>query len=139
MNAGKKPSLSLEFKKDTETIVTVPPKTEVASEVTKGPFKNKGDSTIICFHSKALNSRYDAGLVTIGINGPKTQAALIKALELNKQFNKKLVVDGKWGTKTKAAIVTLEKRGKRHSYLDSAVSDINLVGTGTEAALVKFQ
>ncbi|CAH0259725.1 hypothetical protein SRABI96_03390 [Peribacillus sp. Bi96] len=91
----------------------MPPKTEIASGVSKEPSKNKGGATIVSIQ-KNLNSRYKAGLVTDGFNGPKTKSALIKALqnELNKQFNKKFVVDGKWGAKTKAAIVTVEKGAK---------------------------
>ncbi|MGE6614061.1 peptidoglycan-binding domain-containing protein [Peribacillus sp. NPDC076916] len=113
MMVGKKPSLSLKFKNETETIVAVPPKTEVASEITKEPSKNKGDETIKSIQ-KTLNSRYEAGLIVDGFNGPKTKTALIKALQtqLNKQFNKRLVVDGKWGTKTKAAVVTVQKGAK---------------------------
>ncbi|MGE6611859.1 peptidoglycan-binding protein [Peribacillus sp. NPDC076916] len=150
MMAGKKPSLSLKFKNDNETIVTVPPKSEVASEITKEPSKNKGDETIRSIQ-KTLNSRYDANLVVDGINGPKTQSALIKALqtELNKQFNKKLVVDGKWGAKTKAAIVTVQKGAKGNLtwilqatlYLEgySPGSLDSIFGKGTETALLKFQ
>ncbi|MCM3673038.1 M15 family metallopeptidase [Peribacillus simplex] len=109
LQAGKIPSLTLKFKTDSETVVTVP-KTEVASDVSKQPSKNKGDATIVSIQ-KTLNSRYKSGLIVDGFNGPKTKSALIKALhkELNKQFNKKLVVDGKWGTKTKAAVVTVQK------------------------------
>ncbi|MFJ7929577.1 hypothetical protein [Peribacillus sp. NPDC096448] len=72
-----------------------------------------GDETVRSIQ-KTSNSRYKAGLIVEGFNGPKTQSALIKALqtELNKQFNKKLVVDGKLGAKTKAAIVTVQKGAK---------------------------
>lgn len=150
MRAGKKPSLSLKFKKETEIIVAVPSKTEVAAEVTKEPSKNKGDETIRSIQ-KTLNSRYDADLVLDGINGPKTQKALIKALqtELNKQFNKKLVLDGEWGAKTKAAIVTVEKgaKGNLTWILQAALytegyspgSLDSIFGKNTESALYKFQ
>ncbi|MFF2457635.1 peptidoglycan-binding protein [Peribacillus simplex] len=150
MNAGKKPSLTLKFKNDNETIITVPPKTEVASEITKEPSKNKGEETIRSIQ-KTLNSRYDTDLIVDGINGPKTQTALIKALqtELNKQFNKKLVMDGKWGAKTKAAIVTVEKgaKGNLTWILQAALytegynpgSLDSIFGKGTESALSKFQ
>ncbi|MCD1162063.1 peptidoglycan-binding protein [Peribacillus frigoritolerans] len=97
---------------------------------------------------KTLNSRYKAGLIVDGFNGPKTKSALIKALqkELNKQFNKKLVVDGKWGTKTKTAIVTVEK-GNITWILQAALylegfnpgSLDSIFGKGTESALSKFQ
>ncbi|MDO7486049.1 hypothetical protein Q5O89_09675 [Peribacillus frigoritolerans] len=72
-----------------------------------------GDETVRSIQ-KTSNSRYKAGLIVEGFNGPKTQSALIKALqtELNKQFNKKLVVDGKLGAKTKAATVTVQKGAK---------------------------
>ncbi|WP_317779312.1 peptidoglycan-binding protein [Peribacillus sp. CSMR9] len=150
MMAGKRPSLSLKFKPETETIVMVPPKTEVASEITKEPSKNKGDETIRSIQ-KTLNSRYDAGLIVDGYNGPKTKAALIQALqtELNKQFGKKLVVDGKWGAKTKAAIVTVKKgaKGNLTWILQAALflEGFNLgsldsdFGKNTESALSKFQ
>lgn len=150
MQSGKKPSLSLKFKDDEKPVVVEQPKGEVDSEVSKGPSKNKGDSTIVTIQ-KTLNSRYDAGLVVDGINGPKTQTALIKALqtELNKQFNKKLVVDGEWGAKTKAAIVTLEKgaKGNLTWILQAALytegfnpgSLDSIFGKGTETALGKFQ
>ncbi|WP_260399789.1 M15 family metallopeptidase [Peribacillus simplex] len=71
MQVGKRSSLTLKFKPDGETVVTVTPKTEVASEVSKEPSKNKGDETIRSIQ-KTLNCRYDAGLVVDGINGPKT-------------------------------------------------------------------
>lgn len=86
-----------------------------------------------------------------GFNGPKTQAAVIKALqtELNKQFNKKLVVDGKWGVKTKDAIFTVEKgaKGNLTWILQAALylegynpgSLDSIFGKGTESALSKFQ
>ncbi|MGE7880170.1 peptidoglycan-binding protein [Peribacillus muralis] len=153
MQLGKKPSLSLKFKDNDDIPVIEPPKKDVDSEVTKVPSNNKGDkgdSTIVSIQ-KTLNNRYNAGLVADGINGPKTQTALIKALqtELNKQFNKKLVVDGKWGAKTKAAIVTLEKgaKGNLTWILQAALytegynpgSLDSILGKGTEAALEKFQ
>ncbi|MEA3576916.1 peptidoglycan-binding domain-containing protein [Peribacillus castrilensis] len=150
MQAGKKPSLTLKFQTDSETVVTVPPKTEVASEVTKEPSKDKGDETIK-YIQKTLNSRYDANLVVDGINGPKTQTALIKALqtELNKQYNKNLVVDGKWGPKTRAAIVTVQKSAKGNItwilqaalYLEgyNPGSLDSIFGKGTESALSIFQ
>ncbi|WP_072272750.1 peptidoglycan-binding protein [Peribacillus simplex] len=150
MQAGKKPSLTLKFQTDSETVVTVPPKTEVASEVTKEPSKDKGDETIK-YIQKTLNSRYDANLVVDGFNGPKTQTALIKALqtELNKQYNKNLVVDGKWGPKTRAAIVTVQKSAKGNItwilqaalYLEgyNPGSLDSIFGKGTESALSIFQ
>ncbi|MES1038937.1 peptidoglycan-binding protein [Peribacillus simplex] len=125
-------------------------KVVVQPDVKKEKSSDDGDETTRSIQ-KTLNSRYDAGLVADGINGPKTQTALIKALqtELNKQFNKKLVVDGKWGAKTKAAIVTLEKgaKGNLTWILQAALytegynpgsldSDF---GKGTETALSKFQ
>ncbi|AOH54504.1 hypothetical protein ABE28_009075 [Peribacillus muralis] len=150
MQLGKKPSLSLKFKDDDDIAVIEPPKKDVDSEVTKEPSKDNGDRTIVSIQ-KTLNSRYDAGLVVDGINGPKTQTALIKALqtELNKQFNKKLIVDGKWGAKTKAAIVTLEKGAKGNltwilqaalyteGYKPGTLDSI--FGQATETALAKFQ
>ncbi|WP_157805592.1 peptidoglycan-binding protein [Bacillus sp. mrc49] len=150
MQSGKKPSLTLKFKDNEAPVVVEQPKDEVVSEVTKEPSKNKGDSTIISMQ-KTLNSRYEAGLVVDGINGPKTQTALITALqtELNKQFKKKLIVDGTWGAKTKAAIVTLEKgaKGNLTWILQAALytegyspgSLDSIFGKATETALEKFQ
>jgi peptidoglycan hydrolase-like protein with peptidoglycan-binding domain len=100
---------------------------------------------------KTLNSRYKAGLIVDGFNGPKTNSALIKALqaELNKQFNKSLVVDGKWGVKTKAAIVTVQKGAKGNlTWIIQAALYLagynpgsldSIFGKGTETALEKFQ
>lgn len=60
-----------------------------------------------------------------GIDGPKTQKALIKKLqsELNRQFNAGLVVDGVWGPKTHAAIVTIRfgAKGDLTRVLQSAL------------------
>lgn len=119
-NAGKKPSLSLKFKIENVTVITVPPKTEVASKVSKEPSKNKWDNTIFSIQ-KTLNSRYKAGLV----------------------------VDGRWGAKTKAAIVTVQKgaKGNLTWILQSALylegfnpgSFDSIFGKGTESALSKFQ
>ncbi|MFE3973199.1 MULTISPECIES: peptidoglycan-binding protein [unclassified Peribacillus] len=111
---------------------------------------NSGDEVIKSIQ-KTLNSRYKAGLIVDGFNGPKTKTALIKALqtELNKQFNKGLVVDGKWGAKTKAAIVTVEKgaKGNLTWILQAALylegfnpgSLDSIFGKGTDSALYKFQ
>lgn len=111
---------------------------------------NSGDEVVKSIQ-KTLNSRYNAGLIVDGFNGPKTKKALIKALqsELNKQFNKKLVVDGKLGAKTKAAIVTVEKgaKGNLTWILQAALylegfnpgSLDSIFGKGTESALSKFQ
>ncbi|MFE4238809.1 peptidoglycan-binding protein [Peribacillus butanolivorans] len=108
------------------------------------------DETIRSIH-KTLNGRYKAGLFVDGFNGPKTQTALIKALqtELNMQFNKKLVIDGKWGAKTKAAIVTVKKGAKGNltwillaalyaKGFNSGSLDSEF-GKNTESALYKFQ
>lgn len=111
---------------------------------------NSGDETIRSIQ-KTLNSRYKAGLVFDGFNGPKTKKALIKALqtELNKQFKTGLVVDGKWGSKTKAAIVTVKKgaKGNLTWVLQAALylegynpgSLDSIFGKDTETALSKFQ
>ncbi|MGE7766679.1 peptidoglycan-binding protein [Peribacillus sp. NPDC096540] len=111
---------------------------------------NGGDETIRSIQ-KTLNSRYKAGLIVDGFNGPKTKSALIKGLqtELNRQFNKKLVVDGKWGAKTKAAIVTVQKgaKGNLTWILQAALylegynpgSLDSIFGKDTESALSKFQ
>ncbi|MET3318305.1 UNVERIFIED_ORG: peptidoglycan hydrolase-like protein with peptidoglycan-binding domain [Peribacillus simplex] len=111
---------------------------------------NSGDETIRSIQ-KTLNSRYKAGLIVDGFNGPKTISALIKALqtELNKQFNKKLIVDGKWGAKTKAAIVTVKKGAKGNlTWILQAALYLegfnpgpldSIFGKGTESGLSKFQ
>ncbi|WP_214745876.1 peptidoglycan-binding protein [Bacillus sp. ISL-34] len=111
---------------------------------------NSRDETIRSIQ-KTLNSRYKAGLVVDGYNGPKTKTALIKGLqtELNKQFNKKLVVDGKWGDETKDAVVTVQKgaKGNLTWILQAALytegfnpeSLDSIFGKGTESALSKFQ
>ncbi|MGN7397555.1 peptidoglycan-binding protein [Peribacillus frigoritolerans] len=111
---------------------------------------NSGDE-IIKSIQKMLNSRYKAGLIVDGYNGPKTKSALVMALqtELNKQFNKGLVVDGKWGAKTKAAIVTVQKgaKGNLTWILQAALylegynpGSLDFIfGKGTELALSKFQ
>ncbi|MGE7637612.1 peptidoglycan-binding protein [Peribacillus frigoritolerans] len=120
MLAGRRPSLSLKYKSDNETVVKVPPKTEVAFEISKELSKNKGDETIRSIQ-KTLNSRYDAGLV----------------------------VDGKWGGKTRAAIVTVVKgaKGNLTWILQAALylegynpgSLDSIFGKDTESALSKFQ
>jgi peptidoglycan L-alanyl-D-glutamate endopeptidase CwlK len=150
LQAGKRPTLSLKFNPGNEAIVTESPKKELASEVSKEPSNNKGDSIVISIQ-KTLNNRYGFNLIIDGIPGPKTKSALIKALqiELNKQYNKKLVVDGKWGAKTKAAIVTVEKGAKGNLIwiLQAALytegfnpgSLDSLFGKSTELALFKFQ
>ncbi|GAB6254521.1 hypothetical protein PSKAS_00430 [Peribacillus sp. N1] len=150
LHAGKKPTLSLKFKLDSEGFVTEPPKKEGALNVSKDPSKNKGDSIVVSIQ-KTLKNRYGFNLIVDGIPGPKTKSALIKALqiELNKQFNKKLVVDGMWGPKSKAAAVTIKKGAKGHItwilksvlYMEgfSPGSLDSIFGKSTESALYKLQ
>ncbi|WP_434169643.1 M15 family metallopeptidase [Peribacillus frigoritolerans] len=150
LHAGKKPTLSLKFKPDSEGFVTEPPKKEGALNVSKDPSKNKGDSIVVSIQ-KTLKNRYGFNLIVDGIPGPKTKSALIKALqiELNKQFNKKLVVDGMWGPKSKAAAVTIKKGAKGHItwilksvlYMEgfSPGSLDSIFGKSTESALYKLQ
>ncbi|WP_249596564.1 peptidoglycan-binding protein [Peribacillus frigoritolerans] len=150
LQAGKKPTLGLKFKPDSDAVVTDPPKKEVAPEVTKLPPKNIEDSVVVSIQ-KTLNNRYGCNLIEDGIPGRKTKSALIKALqlELNKQYNKKLVVDGVWRSKTKGAIVTVQKgaKGNLTWVLQAALylegfnpgSLDSIFGKGTESALSKFQ
>jgi len=61
-----------------------------------------------------LNEKYSAGLKVDNIFGPKTQKALVIALqtELNRLYNRGLVVDGLFGNKTYTACVTIKKGAK---------------------------
>lgn len=98
-----------------------------------------------------LNERYGIGLDEDGYYGPKTKAALIKALqtELNNQFGKGLVVDGIWGSKTKNACVNVRINEKGNltyiiqvilyakGYNTNGIEGI--FGKGTASAVKKFQ
>ncbi|WP_260288819.1 hypothetical protein [Peribacillus aracenensis] len=72
INAGKKPSLSLKFKTENEPVVTVPPKTVVASEISKEHPRTKVVLLLFPFRK-----HYKAGLIVDGFNGPKTKSALL--------------------------------------------------------------
>ncbi|MGW8428836.1 peptidoglycan-binding protein [Peribacillus simplex] len=150
LHAGKKPTLSLKFKPDSDAVVTEPPKKEVAPNISKDRSKNKGDSIVVSIQ-KTLNNRYGCHLIVDGIPGPKTKSALIKALQIehNKQFNKKIIVDGKWGAKTKAAIVTVKKGAKGNiTWVLQAVLHFEgfnqdrvdgTFGIGTESTVKSYQ
>lgn len=97
-----------------------------------------------------LNSSYKANLSVDGVYGPKTKAALVRALqtELNKS-GARLDVDGEFGPKTRAACRTLYQgtSGALVRVLQGGLIgfgfDTNgfdgIYGSGTKAAVTAFQ
>ena len=94
---------------------------------------------------------YGTAIAEDGLYGPKTKAALVKALqsELNQQFGKGLAVDGIFGPKTKAACVNVREgaRGDITKVLQLALvcngysngGFDGIFGSGTRSAVEQFQ
>lgn len=99
-----------------------------------------------------LNQTFNAGLVVDNCYGPKTKAALVKALQitLNNLYNAGLKVDGIFGPKTKNACRVLKKGSKGmlvkvlqamlicQGYYEEAYID-GEYGNDTANAVGKFQ
>ena len=84
------------------------------SQVISQPTIQNPSTSTVADVQKYLNDKYNAGLEVDNIFGPKTQKALVIALqtELNKLFNRQLKIDGIFGNKTYTACVTIKQGAK---------------------------
>lgn len=88
------------------------------SQVINQPAIQNPSTSTVADVQRYLNEKYNAGLVVDNKFGPKTQKALVIALqtELIRSYNRKLNIDGFFGNDTYSKCVTI-KRGAKNALV----------------------